>query len=317
MVKVVNPLFSRDARGKFGNKIIFTRGGQARRYFKPRNPNTAAQQAVREAFKEFSMPGLTQEQADLLYSAISHLHDDRYSLLAHLHDDRYSLLGHLHVGERQKYLAEFDFNGSPTTAAMMAPFGNWGAVGTGTTAWIANEDNHLGIHRTTSHATNIPSGRFCYLWGSSTALRLFGGEIFEAVVRFPTLSGIADLIGFFDSQAEGGGLLYGAWVSVLGGDLRGKAKNGAGSSQTGTSYTVSVNTWYRAKVLVNGDASRVDFYLYSESGSLLWTDYLTNNIPIGASELLGCGFSGMKTTIGAANVLDVDWATFYSVGVER
>lgn len=89
MVKLTNPLMSGDARGKFGNKIIFTRGGQARRYFKPRNPNTPAQQAVREAFKEFSVPGLTQEQADLLYAAILHLHDDRYlqELPAHEHEN--------------------------------------------------------------------------------------------------------------------------------------------------------------------------------------------------------------------------------------
>lgn len=33
------------------------------------------------------MPGLTQEQADLLYSAINHLHDDRYSLLGHGHPE--------------------------------------------------------------------------------------------------------------------------------------------------------------------------------------------------------------------------------------
>lgn len=44
------------------------------------------------------MAGLTQEQADLLYSAIAHLHDDRYSLLGHLHDDRYSELDHVHDG---------------------------------------------------------------------------------------------------------------------------------------------------------------------------------------------------------------------------
>lgn len=96
MVKLKNPLMSGDARGKFGNNLIYTRGGQARRYFKPRNPNSAAQRAQREAFKEFSVPGLTQEQADLLYATIAHLHDDRYSQLGHLHDDRYSQLGHLH-----------------------------------------------------------------------------------------------------------------------------------------------------------------------------------------------------------------------------
>lgn len=42
------------------------------------------------------MPGLTQEQADLLYAAITHLHDDRYSLIGHDHDGDYSPLGHDH-----------------------------------------------------------------------------------------------------------------------------------------------------------------------------------------------------------------------------
>jgi hypothetical protein len=80
MPKLKGPLFSVDARGALGKKIIFTRGGYARNYFTPRNPNTPAQQVVREAFKEFSMPGLTQEQADLLYAAIAHLHDDYLSI---------------------------------------------------------------------------------------------------------------------------------------------------------------------------------------------------------------------------------------------
>jgi hypothetical protein len=86
MPKVKYPLFSGDVRGQFGKSIIFTRGGVARKYFKPRDPKSAAQLAVREAFKEFVVAGLTQEQADLLYAAIGHLHDDRYSQLGHDHD---------------------------------------------------------------------------------------------------------------------------------------------------------------------------------------------------------------------------------------
>jgi hypothetical protein len=96
MPKVTKPLFSGDVRGQFGKLLIFTRGGVVRRYFKPRNPKTEAQQAQREAFKEFIVPSLTQEQADLLYAAISHLHDDRYSQLGHDHDGSYSPIGHDH-----------------------------------------------------------------------------------------------------------------------------------------------------------------------------------------------------------------------------
>jgi hypothetical protein len=86
MAKVRYPLRSGDVRGKFGRLAIFTRGGYARRIFIPRDTKTIAQLAVREAFKEYVMAGLTKEQADLLYAAIAHLHDDRYSLLNHGHD---------------------------------------------------------------------------------------------------------------------------------------------------------------------------------------------------------------------------------------
>ena len=78
MAKVKYPLFSGDASGRFGKGMIFRRGGIVSRRFTPRNPQSAAQQAQRELFKEFSLRGLTQEQADLLYAAIMHLHDERY-----------------------------------------------------------------------------------------------------------------------------------------------------------------------------------------------------------------------------------------------
>lgn len=82
MPKVTGPLFSLKARGQLGKALIFKRGGIVVNYFKPRNPNSAAQQAQREAFRNLYMAGLTQEQADLLYAAIDHLHDERYVQLA-------------------------------------------------------------------------------------------------------------------------------------------------------------------------------------------------------------------------------------------
>lgn len=86
MPKVTGPLFSLKAQGQFAKSLIFKRGGIVVNYFKPRNPNTPAQQAQREIFKDLYTMGLTKEQADLLYAAIAHLHDDRYSQLGHEHD---------------------------------------------------------------------------------------------------------------------------------------------------------------------------------------------------------------------------------------
>jgi hypothetical protein len=86
MAKVRLPLMSGDASGKFGDSMIYRRGGVVTRTFRPRNPKSAAQEAHRQAFKEYYMASLTQAQADLLYSAILHQHDELYAALGHSHD---------------------------------------------------------------------------------------------------------------------------------------------------------------------------------------------------------------------------------------
>jgi hypothetical protein len=86
MAKVIHPLFSGTVRGSFGKHVIYRRGGVVTKYFVPRDPKSAGQLAQRAYFLEHYVGSLTQEQADLLYSAILHLHDDVYSPLAHGHD---------------------------------------------------------------------------------------------------------------------------------------------------------------------------------------------------------------------------------------
>lgn len=85
MAKVKYPLLSGDALGAFGKQVIFTRGGRVRKYFEPRNPRTEAQEAHRAWFLEKYMAKLSKEQADLLYAALVHYHDEVYSGLGHGH----------------------------------------------------------------------------------------------------------------------------------------------------------------------------------------------------------------------------------------
>lgn len=128
MAKVINPLGGSDARGHIGRRFIFRRGGIATKYFVPRDPRTPAQLAARQAFKELVMSYLTREQADLIYSLITHDHDEFYSPLSHGHDHgglsgladddhtqyynqtrgdaRYSRLGHTH-----SYLMQYPMHG--------------------------------------------------------------------------------------------------------------------------------------------------------------------------------------------------------------
>ena len=98
MAKVQFPLLSRDASGRIGQQMVFRKGGIVTRWHQPTGAPTAAQLSHREAFKAYYMSALTQAQADLLYSSILHLHDDRYALLSHDHASLYAALSHNHSG---------------------------------------------------------------------------------------------------------------------------------------------------------------------------------------------------------------------------
>jgi microcystin-dependent protein len=52
MAKVKYPLLSGDASGKLGAGVVYRKGGIVSRAFTPTNPNSAAQQAQREIFKD-------------------------------------------------------------------------------------------------------------------------------------------------------------------------------------------------------------------------------------------------------------------------
>lgn len=151
MAKVINPLLSGDARGQFGKQMIFRKGGVVTKMFAPRNPNSDAQQAQRLAFRRNFVTGLTQAQADLLYAAIIHQHDDLYSLLTHSHDHgdlsglgdddhsqyhtnargdaRYSLLAHTHL--TKDVIASHGLSGSinASSTSYMVPYKtSWAAA---------------------------------------------------------------------------------------------------------------------------------------------------------------------------------------------
>jgi hypothetical protein len=91
------------------------------------------------------------------------------------------------------------------------------------------------------------------------------------------------------------------------GIITGRTMSNSNSSVTGTGYQIVTNTWYRWRVVVNADASRVDFYCFSEAGALLWTDNLTNNIPTAAGRETGHGIVGTNAATTAVTLYDLDY----------
>ena len=84
----------------------------------------------------------------------------------------------------------------------------------------------------------------------------------------------------------------GVWINIAATILSGKTRDNGSESTTGTTYTLSASTWYRAKIAVNSDATEVMFILYNAAGQQLWDNNgtpLTTNIPTASGRETGHG----------------------------
>jgi hypothetical protein len=98
--------------------------------------------------------------------------------------------------------------------------------------------------------------------------------------------------------------------------LRGMCKNNAGPTYTGTTYTMSADTWYRGEITVNAAATSVNFSLYlCTTGALLWSSDVTGNIPTATGRELGWGVVAAETSTDAA--ADILWLDYMALSIER
>jgi len=179
-----------------------------------------------------------------------------------------------------------------------------GTIGSGGPAYadLNGEPNHPGLIRVTS-GTGAGSGKVFHL--QLNALLLAGTERAEYVVRPQTLTNTLLRCGLHDSYTNSDPT-DGVYLQSSDGLIEGKTSNNSTRSTTGTSYQMVTDTWYRLVVEVNSDATRVDFYVYSEAGVELWHDYLTANIPTSAGRESGNALSVSNYGTDAVALLDID-----------
>jgi hypothetical protein len=182
----------------------------------------------------------------------------------------------------------------------------------GSNAPIPGEINHPGIARISSHATNAPSGGGLLSNNPpQTAMRLSGGEELQVIFRCPTVADTVCKLCFANMRSIDETITNGVWISVDGDLVQGRTADNGSTSLTGTGYTISADQWYRAKIVLNSDATQVDFYLYDDNGDELWHDALTSNIPTAAGRECAMVVMAGKTSAGTAAILDVDWIGFH------
>lgn len=190
-------------------------------------------------------------------------------------------------------------------AYSFAPFYG-GAVAGGTFAKQLGLANHPGLVCFRSSTTTV-SGYFISSDGSVNSAKdmiLAGGETFEFIFRSDTNSGTTTRFGFMTTDA-----VNGVFIEIVNNVLVGKTIKsgaGAGNATTGTNYaTITDGVFYRAKIVMNADASVATFTLVTcADGVQVWTDTLNTYIPILP---VGINMSSSNTGTTAVNLITLDW----------
>lgn len=182
-----------------------------------------------------------------------------------------------------------------------------GVLASGTNVWPGAgivTAHHPGVVHIRSSTTTNSGGK----WLTEPVMILLGGkEYFEAIVN-PTDIG-ADTtvrVGFMDTTDHTDNV-DGAYFELSAGTLKGKTATNSTRSTTGTTYTPSTATWYRLVIMVKSDASRVDFYIYNDAGTILWTNSLTTNIPTAVGRETGAGIVATNVGTTQTYLIHVDY----------
>jgi hypothetical protein len=175
--------------------------------------------------------------------------------------------------------------------------------------------DHPGVIRMSSSSTctSTPCGDSVTSISSADTtgfadMTIGGGEEFEFIFNPANLdANTQTYAGFIDDNA-GSAPTNGIYFSISNTTLSGNTVASGTSSTTGTTYTVSTSTWYRARIVVNSNASSVSYFLYNSSGTQLWTDTLSTNIPTAGTS------SGVESTYATATshaLIDIDYMALW------
>lgn len=216
----------------------------------------------------------------------------------------------------------YDFTFIPGSSVVVGNFWGSNAIssGTSTGGGVASNASHPGI-ATISDSTTAGGG-YVYLTDTA-ALLLGGGENFSAMYQQkskPTGGfNTHTRIGFFDSSSGVGStaVVDGCFFSLeamnssIGNQAIGICKSNSASTNTSTNYTYLNNTWYLYNVYINPGATSAVFSIYNETGSLLYQNSVSSNIPTAAGRNTGAGIGVWQNNSDAAGqIATIDYISF-------
>ena len=194
---------------------------------------------------------------------------------------------------------------SPDGGFIFAALGSGTNTAAPTTSTLTR--NHPGVQLWRS-TTTANSGYRAQTLG--TMIQLGGGECWDVFFWTPNVLTTVLARTGFDDSATSTAPADGAYLNISGTTLNGINRNNTAQSATASSYTLATSTWHHGRVEVNANATLVTFTLFSESGTVLWTDTLSTNIPTGAGRVTGAGTIAYSSGTTAIDVLALDRQLF-------
>ena len=155
----------------------------------------------------------------------------------------------------------------------------------------ANSGYHIKLHTSGSSIYDLLIG---------------GGERFTSVSEFLADANTISRFGFIDlftAAAPVDGVYFYAAANVV----DGRTMSNSVGSVTGTTYTLTANTWYRFEISINAAANLVTYTIrLCSSGAILWTSTLNTNIPTGAGRFTSVGATAFNLAGGSIDLWAYD-----------
>ena len=176
------------------------------------------------------------------------------------------------------------------------------AVASGTYAPGTSASSHEGVIRITAHASNANSGA-AITTGASIVFS--GGEIIGFVFKCPTTGNLQARLGWADNlDTPGSAPTEGSWIDIAGTTVSGKSAKESSITTTGTTYTLTADTWYYAEVRKNMSNTNGQFQIYLMDGTVEWYSYTTTNS--NSTAPVKAGVAAIQTTADGSALLDID-----------
>ena len=219
------------------------------------------------------------------------------------------------IDQRQSPYVSTDFMLSGT-GSTNSPF-NLTVISTGTITTTPAAGvvdlNHPGVLLVRS-STTANSGA---LFSTTTVyVRIGGGEQFDCVFRTPAaLANLTYRMGMQDAVTSADSI-DGCYFEMTGGTgvITGKTANNSVRTTSAAIATLAVNTWYHARMIVNANATAVDFYIYDMAGAVLGTVQITTNIPTASGREVGITGVFTNGTTTAVDIVNLDFVSYQYPG---